>query len=138
MGDFWSNLLGNQSQQKPAPSPPTDDGPWWNRPLTPVPQPAVQQTQPSAPEQPAEPDTSRAQHAQHTQHCPGCGDDSYGGHPEQQQARPRCFACGYPVVQSGSGAAVRGDGGGEIQAARQTEASRTNNFNPQKIVHHMG
>ncbi|MFH9606832.1 hypothetical protein [Streptomyces sp. NPDC017448] len=70
--------------------------------------------------------------------CPGCMSSNYGTHPSQPKARPRCFDCGFPLSQSGSGVTLRGENVGPVKAARQTQASKTNSFNPQNIFQHIG
>lgn len=145
MSDFWSNVLGNTPQPDPAPAPtPQADVPWWQRTVIDVPTPPPPASQPMAP-QPEEggeldPEKSlqRTQWARETTgNCPGCNGPNYDRHPEAPSARPRCFDCGYPITQTGSGVTVQGEQVGPVQAARQIPAARTNNFNPNQIVHHM-
>lgn len=67
-----------------------------------------------------------------TSRCPNCGSGNYGG--ATPEARPRCYDCGYPITQSGSG--IPGIGGapaagGPVQAAKQVS---TGGWNPSTIV----
>lgn len=48
----------------------------------------------------------------------------------------RCYDCGYPVVQSGSGGGLPSDSSGPATPARQ--AHKGNNFNPTTIVDRIG
>ena len=68
--------------------------------------------------------------------CPGCGSGNYGG--ATPEARKRCYDCGYPIQQSGSGMG-KGITGGP-QASGPTQASKqvaTGGFNPQTIIGHI-
>lgn len=152
MSDFWSKVLGEPQQQQnraPLPQPLAGEVPWWQRsvvPVTPVaPSPQVPQ-QPEAAPQPALSEQeiaaqslSRTQWAkQSTGNCPNCGSDNYSAHPSQPNSRPRCYSCGYPITQSGSGVTLKGEAAGPVQPARQTAASKTNNFNPAAIFDRIG
>lgn len=147
MPDFWSKVLGNPQPETPQPQTPASDQPWWQRTVM---QPPAQQPTPVAPVQPPDPgqpqpftDDSEASLARTqwsrdpTGNCQGCGSSNYFQPAENQKARPRCFDCGYPLMQSGTGAAVQGKQAGPVQASRQTDASKTNSYNPQNIFHHM-
>jgi len=74
--------------------------------------------------------------------CPGCGSGNYGGVvPEGSMsgmaARAKCYDCGYPIVQSGSGVGkgISQPGGGPATPAKQI--STANNWNPQGIIGHI-
>ena len=63
--------------------------------------------------------------------CPGCGSGNYGG--ATPESRPRCYDCGYPITQSGTGVpGISAPSGGPVQKAKQI--STANNFNPQTII----
>lgn len=64
--------------------------------------------------------------------CPGCGSGNYGG--ATPESRKRCYDCGYPIQQSGSGmSGIRGpQAEGPTQPAKQVHSG--NNFNPQGII----
>jgi len=114
--DWWSKKLGNPVPQVPAPQVPLAQ-----------PQPTFQQ--------PVQPQYPPSQQIQMTPRCPGCGSSNYGGTPE---SRPRCYDCGYPIQQSGSGVGAGIVGGqqssGPAQAAKQVQ---TGGFNPQTIIGHI-
>jgi hypothetical protein len=86
--DWWSKKLNNLPQQpqvtRPDPTPPMPPS---QRPMAPM--PAFQQ--PQTPVQ--------AQSAFQNDSCPDCRSSNYFS---VQNARPRCFDCGYPTEQSGS------------------------------------
>lgn len=108
--NWWANKLGTQQPVQPTPpiQPPA------YTPSVSAPQlPPTQQVAPASPR------------------CPGCGSGNYGGTAE---TRARCYDCGYPIQQSGSGVSgVRGpQAEGPVQAAKQV--STANNFNPQGII----
>lgn len=107
--NWWANKLGTQQPQ----SVPQVQQPAY------VPAPATPQMPPS---QQARPETPR---------CPSCRSGNYGGTAE---TRPRCYDCGYPIQQSGSGMpGIRGpQAEGPVQAAKQVHSG--NNFNPQGII----
>jgi hypothetical protein len=69
--------------------------------------------------------------------CPGCGSGNYGSSALAPEAKARCYDCGYPVVQSGSGmgTGIQSAGGGPATPARQSTTA--NNFNPQGIIGHI-
>jgi len=107
---------------------------WWANKLN---------TQPSAPTQrPAMPQSPMPQQPTNypptqqqvplTERCPGCGSGNYsaaGG------GRARCYDCGYPIQQSGSGVGKGIVSGpqptGPVQAAVQVQ---TGGWNPQTII----
>jgi hypothetical protein len=113
---------------------------WWSKKLNtqPVaqPKPVLQQPQPQY--QPApEPQYPPSQGIQMTPRCPGCGSSNYVG---ADNTRPRCYDCGYPIQQSGSGVGTgivgstpRADG--PVQAAKQVESG---GWNPQGIIGKLG
>lgn len=117
--NWWANKLGTP-QANPVPTPPYT--PPVAPPYNPVPQ------QPTTP--PVTPPASAT-----AARCPGCGSGNYGSVTPESKAR--CYDCGYPVVQSGSGVGtgVSQPGGGPATPARQI--STANNFNPQGIIGHI-
>lgn len=143
MSDFWSTVLGTAPPPQHQ-APVQAAVPWWQQIQMDLPE---QQAEPAqapvpTPDQPVpvDPTTSmgRTQWArENSGPCPGCGSSNYSRHPEQPNARPRCFDCGYPIMQSGSGVVPQGDQAGPVAPARQTLASRTNNFNPHHITQHV-
>lgn len=104
---WWTNKLGN-SQPHSSGQKPT----YVPAPVTPQ-LPPTQQVLPESPR------------------CPSCGSNNYGGTAE---TRARCYDCGYPIQQSGSGIpGIRGPKAeGPVQPAKQVHSG--NNFNPQQII----
>lgn len=77
---------------------------------------------------------SKAVSARNSQYCPGCGSGNYMAPMGTQKMR--CYDCGYPVVQSGSGGGLPSDSSGPATPARQ--AHKGNNWNPNVIVDRIG
>lgn len=78
---------------------------------------------------------TKAQSAMQNTPCPECFGNNY---MTVNNAAPRCYDCGYPIVQAGSGM-------GSLQGARVEGATQaatgnnaTNNYNPQEIIGHIG
>jgi len=105
--DWWARQLGTPAQRL-APLPPT------------YPQPLVQP--------PAQQPSRLPMSARNTSGCPSCGSGNYGSTGE---TRARCYDCGYPVVQSGSGIGGTGSSSGPTLPARQAHGD---GFNPGTIV----
>lgn len=119
--NWWADKLGTPQtpSARPTSTPPT------YQPPAPSPYLPPQQDPYS---QPREPQSSRSMSK-----CPGCGSGNYGS--VDPSVRARCYDCGYPISQSGSGAGTgiqQPQGSGPVQAARQV--STANNFNPQGII----
>lgn len=119
MSNWWADKLGTPQsvpQQRVASTPPTTPQPAY------LPPDVRQHTLPAS--------------ATTTSRCPGCGSGNYGG--ATPEARPRCYDCGYPLTQSGSGVG-KGIAGGP-QASGPAQASKqvaTGGFNPQTIIGHI-
>jgi len=118
--DWFAKKLGVPQQQQEAGPQPT----YVPQVQNPIPSVA----QPSYP--PATPAIPRGDR------CPGCGSGNYGG--ATPEARKRCYDCGYPITQSGSG---MGKGitsgptaGGPTQATTQVP---TGGWNPNTIIGHI-
>lgn len=102
-----------------------------------APQPTYIPQQPQAPYQVQQPSYPVATPAVPMgERCPGCGSGNYGG--ATPEARKRCYDCGYPITQSGSGMGKGITGGpqasGPAQPAKQVQAG---GFNPQTIIGHI-
>ncbi|WP_371590951.1 hypothetical protein [Streptomyces sp. NBC_00470] len=82
-------------------------------------EPSVAQPQPPAP--------TKARSARETDLCPGCGSGNYFGPAD---SRKRCYDCGYPVEQSGYGAAAHA---GEGQPARQITRMAKGDYAPGQV-----
>jgi len=106
---------------------------WWANKLGAAPTPIPTATQP--PQQPVyQPQPQQPQYIPPvaSNNCPGCGSGNYsaaGG------GRARCYDCGYPIQQSGSGMGKGIVSGpqptGPVQAAVQVE---TGGWNPTTII----
>lgn len=111
---WWANKLGAPAPVLPSPmyQPP--------QPAQVVPSP-VQQPPAYAPVLPPSAAANR---------CPGCGSGNYGGTAE---TRSRCYDCGYPITQSGTGVKGinQGGGSGPVQASKQIP---TGGWNPTTII----
>jgi hypothetical protein len=113
---------------------------WFARKLN-VPQQPQQQTPPSympqAPQQPYVPQQPSYPVATPAvpmgERCPGCGSGNYGG--ATPESRKRCYDCGYPITQSGSGMGTGIMGGGQASGpaipATQVQAG---GWNPTTII----
>ena len=119
MSDWWSRKLANTPNTQPATT--------QNRATPPVVQPAPMTHTPSG--------NALPQSAMNASRCPNCSSGNYG--KSTPEARARCYDCGYPIQQSGSGApGVRVPTEGPTQAAKQV--STANNFNPNIIIGKIG
>jgi len=124
--NWWSQKLGGA---QPRSTPPT-------QPYQPPQQAPVQPQQPQQPQQYAPPqqEPRTPASARQSGSCPGCGSGNYG--QVTPESRARCYDCGYPITQSGTGVAgVRQPTGGAVQPAKQL--STANNFNPTTIIGHI-
>ena len=121
--NWWAERLGTPTPN-PAPTPPTAP------PATPY-YPPVPQGVPAQPQAPVTPTASSL-----AGYCPNCRSGNYGSPDPEHKAR--CYDCGYPVVQSGSGLGTGISGpsaSGPAKPARQSTTA--NNFNPQGIIGHI-
>jgi hypothetical protein len=106
---------------------------------TPVmPQVPMAQPQPATyaqPQQPQYPPTQ--QMTPQADRCPGCGSGNYGG--ATPEARKRCYDCGYPIQQSGSGGGtgIIGQGGQSSGPAMPAKQVQSGGFNPTTIIGHI-
>jgi hypothetical protein len=127
--DWWSKQLGNNNKPRQANAPvaPNPQVPY----VPPAQQPNVQVNYDANADQL----TTKAQSAKRDDRCPECSSGNYFAPVGTQ--RMRCYDCGYPVTQSGSGAAMpSGSGGGNVQRAKQV--GQTGGFNPNVIVDRIG
>lgn len=129
---------------------------WWSRRLSEN-SPAPQTQRPSAPTSPlpnvryvpegnvtSTPVTydpnqdqlvSKAQSSRQNDNCPGCYSGNYFA-PNGTSLK-RCYDCGYPLQQAGTGAGMPGgSAGGPSTPSKQTTTG--NNFNPSVIVDRIG
>ena len=113
---------------------------WWQKKMgaptpqqQPVQMPAQTQTQQPTQQQPSYPQTQKA--SAPTPRCPSCSSANYVGSAE---TRARCYDCGYPIQQSGTGTpGIRNPNtaSGPVEPAKQINTQ--NNFNPQTIIGHI-
>jgi hypothetical protein len=112
--DWWAKRLGQQPQvpqSRPDPTPPMPPS---QQPMSPM--PAFQQQE-----------QTKAHSARQTDTCPDCWSSNYFA---IENAKPRCYDCGYPVQQSGS--RYGGLAGAHVQGSAKpaTGNSGTSGFNP--------
>jgi len=55
----------------------------------------------------------------HSSRCPGCNSGNYFSAPEAGSQRMRCYDCGYPLLQSGSGGGMPSSSSGPATPAKQ-------------------
>lgn len=99
MSDWWSRKLSGDKTRQASPDPARS---------------YPQYSEPDTPQVPAQVTHTRSQGV-----CPGCSSDNYFAMGTNQ---PRCYDCGYPVVQQSSGMTGNGDGG-PATPARQVPSS---------------
>lgn len=103
---------------------------WFSRRLGITPsQPApVQQPTPQQPSNPGLPEVEppKTTYDKNEGMCPGCGSGNYFSQQRTlhgQQGSWRCYDCGYPIVQAGSGAGTSTKAEGPVKPARQPASS---------------
>lgn len=77
---------------------------------------------------------TKAISARQSESCPNCFSGNYFAPQGTQKAR--CYDCGYPLLQQGSGAGIPSSGGGAATPAKQP--AKGNGFNPTVIVDRIG
>jgi len=126
--DWWSKKMGAASATRQD-SPPT--GPSRSVPYTPPPQqPNVQVNYDPNLDQLV----TKAQSAKKNDYCPNCSSGNYFAPAGTQ--RMRCYDCGYPVMQGGSGAGMPSGSGAPATPAKQV--GQSGGFNPNIIVDRIG
>jgi len=128
MSDWWSRKLGN-GPAKPS-VPPTS-------PPSQVPyQPYPQTQNPQVQYDPQQDQTTvnRAVSARTNDRCPNCNSGNYMA--PQGTNRLRCYDCGYPIMQSGSGSGLPSEASGPATPAKQV--SQGQGFQPNVIVDRIG
>lgn len=124
--NWWANKLGTAA---PASATPPTQLPPGNVYRAPQQNPNVQVSYDPNQDQLV----TRAQSARNPENCPGCMSGNYMAPVGTQ--RKRCYDCGYPIVQAGTGVGGTGQGGSPI-AAKQP--SQSGGFNPTVIVDRIG
>jgi hypothetical protein len=110
MTDWWSKNLGGQPAQRQS----TPTSPLPN--VRYVPEGNVHST-PVTYDPNADQLMTKSQAAKQTESCPGCMSGNYFA--AQGSERKRCYDCGYPIVQSGTGAGFSTNSGGPATPAKQ-------------------
>jgi hypothetical protein len=121
--NWWANKLGGtpNSTSTPAVSPPQGN---------------VYRATPGAPNTQVSYDpnqdqlVTKAQSARSFDRCPGCNSGNYMSTPNG--GRMRCYDCGYPIIQQGSGLSGSGSSSGPVTASKQV--GQNGGFNPTTIV----
>lgn len=111
MSNWWANRLASNPSTAPRTAPPPL--PTVGREETPRPQPSYNRP----------PASSLAQ-----EHCPSCGSGNYMSAPGSQYKR--CYDCGHPISQSGTGV---GSTSADAPAKKATQV-QGGGFNPTQIV----
>jgi hypothetical protein len=121
--NWWANKLGGAPNSTPTPA-------------TAPPQGNVYRATPGAPNTQVSYDhnqdqlVTKAQSARAADRCPACYSGNYMSSPGG--GRMRCYDCGYPIIQQGSGLSGTGTGTGPVVASKQV--GQSGGFNPTTIV----
>jgi len=121
--NWWANKLGGAPNSTPTPA-------------TAPPAGNVYRATPGAPNVQVNYDpnqdqlVTKAQSARSADRCPACYSGNYMSSPGG--GRMRCYDCGYPIVQQGSGLSGTGTGSGPVVASKQV--GQSGGFNPTTIV----
>ena len=75
---------------------------------------------------------SKAVSARNTERCPNCMSNNYMA--PQGTERKRCYDCGYPIVQAGSGAGSTGGSGSGGAPIAAKQPNQSGGFNPTTII----
>lgn len=128
MSNWWADKLGTQPapRQQGAPTSPLPNVRY-------VPEGTVHST-PVTYDPSADQLVQKSQAAKQSERCPGCNSGNYFAPPGM--TRNRCYDCGYPIVQSGTGAGFPSGNSGPATPAKQM--SQGNGFNPTVIVDRIG
>ena len=114
--DWFSRKMG-------APAPVQPQQPQYQQPVQ----------QPVQPQMPQYQQPTMPQYQAPAARCPGCGSGNYLG---AENTKPRCYDCGYPIQQSGSGMGTGIVGNGPKASGPATPATQvaTGGWNPTTIV----
>lgn len=126
--DWWSKKIGTGGSSTSS-TPPT------------TPYPGTVYRHPSGPVNPRveyNPENdqlmTKAMSAKSNDRCPSCNSGNYAA--PLGTSRFRCYDCGYPIVQAGSGIVTSSGNGGAAIPAKQ--AGQGGGFNPNIIVDRIG
>lgn len=132
--DWYARRLNAPKPNQPT-TPPT-------RPSDPVPYarpqaPGIQQPNVQASYDPATDQVvTRAQSSRNSERCPECMSGNYMAPTGTQ--RKRCYDCGYPIQQSGSGIIATGGSSSGGAATPAKQPAMGNGFQPTTIVDRIG
>jgi hypothetical protein len=116
---WWANKLGTTPQQPSQ--------------VVPYQPPQQQAPQPVAPQQ----GQRLPQSATSYERCPNCSSGNYGKMPGMPEIESRCYDCGYPRVQSGTGMPGMHVPSSSTTVAA-TQLNTGNNYNPGVIIDRIG
>jgi ribosomal protein S27AE len=128
MSDWWSKKLSGGSSRETSVPPTQLPGRTAYHPYPQAPNPQI------AYDANHDQTTVRAMSSRTHDRCPQCMSGNYMAPPGG--GRMRCYECGYPIVQSGSGAGMPSDASGPATPARQTDQG--GGFQPNVIVDRIG
>lgn len=126
--NWWANKLGGTPSQQPS------------TPSVSPPIPNTYVAQPGMPNTPVNYDpnrdqlVSKAMSARNSAQCPNCYSGNYFA--PMGTNKMRCYDCGYPVLQQGSGAGLPSGQGGAATPAKQV--NQGGGFRPNVIVDRIG
>lgn len=121
---WWASKIG-VAPSRPSTPPSGPPAPAYPMPAQPVSVPVRYDS--------ASDEATRAQSQVLRDRCPDCGSGNYFA--ASRETKPRCFDCGYPVVQSTSGMAGMSS---DAPVHRSRQVSTESNFNPQQIIGRIG
>jgi hypothetical protein len=133
MSNFWARQIAKDKPKAPPPAP----GPWWHAETKPG---SITAAHPGfgIPENKEPPEAVPGEvlidrrkfqsQVQDIGECPSCGSSNYF---KVTGSKPRCYECGYPVMQSTSGMSATSDGSPPRQAR---QVSKGSNYHPQEII----
>lgn len=123
MSSFWDRKMADLTPAN-LPERPIDTR-GWTQTQSPMPQP-----------RPVQAMSPKAQSSRQNDRCPECNSGNYGRGigPESTNIKARCYDCGYPLMQSGSGVSSPSSSGAPVRAAKQLANLSTDGYNPRLIV----
>lgn len=122
--DWWTKKLSQPNVPSVPPTSPKPSVPYRYSPL---------QNTPVTYDSERDQTVTKAQSARQVDRCPGCNSGNYMA-PQGTNLK-RCYDCGYPLVQSGTGTGIPTDGAPAVPAKQPAVGS---GFNPQTIVERLG
>lgn len=125
MSSFWDRKMADLTPAN-LPEKPIDTQGWsgFQPPSTSL----VHSLQPTA-----QVTSPKAQSSRDNSRCPECNSSNYMRPGPSAQLAHRCYDCGYPLIQSGSGVAST-TSNGPVRASKQLDRLSTDGYNPRLIV----